>query len=121
MPIARAAAEIEPVWAMRSMSSALPGPIAGERLPITRKVRPRYLRPGIGKEQLFAGDPVGGDGVLPLAGDDPVNENLPHLALRTQVLRRIDQDDAVLVEQAPVALHEDGEVAAVLEGEPGAA
>jgi len=29
MPMARAAAEIEPVAAMRSISSALPGPIAG--------------------------------------------------------------------------------------------
>ena len=42
MPISRAAAEIEPVRAMRSTSSALPGPIAAADLPSTRSVNPLY-------------------------------------------------------------------------------
>jgi hypothetical protein len=41
MPIARAAAEIDPLAAMRSMSSALPGPMAGVPLPRMRSVSPR--------------------------------------------------------------------------------
>jgi hypothetical protein len=41
MRMARAAAEIEPVSPIRTMSSALPGPIAGVFLPSTRKVSPR--------------------------------------------------------------------------------
>ena len=39
--MARAAAEIEPVCAMRSISSALPGPMAGAPAPTTRSVSPR--------------------------------------------------------------------------------
>jgi len=41
VPIARAAAEIDPVSAMRSTSSALPGPMAGLRPRMTRRVSPR--------------------------------------------------------------------------------
>src|SRR5919109_240115 len=119
--MARAAAEIEPLAAMRSTSSALPGPIAGRRPPNTRSVRPRYLRSGIRKEKLLAADLVGRDRVLSLARNDPVDERLAQLPLYAQVLLRIDEDDAVLVEKPPVALHRDGELAAVLERDPGAA
>jgi hypothetical protein len=38
--MARAAAEIEPLSAIRAMSSALPGPMAGARAPSTRSLRP---------------------------------------------------------------------------------
>ena len=41
--------------------------------------------------------------------------------LHVRVLRRVDEHDAVLVEELLVALDEDREVAAVLEREPGAA
>src|SRR6185503_8064798 len=121
MRIARAAAEIDPVAAICSINSALPGPIAGRRFASTRSVSPRYLPAGIRKEELLAVDLVGRDGVLSLAGDDPVDERLPHLAFHAQMPRGVHQDDAVLVEQPPVAFHQDRELAAVLEGQPGAA
>src|SRR5688572_21279917 len=121
MPMARAAAEIEPVSAMRSMSSALPGPMAGARFPRMRSVKPLYLRPCIREKKLLAADLVRGDGLLSFARNDPVDESLPHLALHREVLRRIDQDDAVLVEQALVSLQDHGQRRGILEGEPGAA
>src|SRR5687767_8202395 len=121
MPIARAAAEIEPVLAMRSISSALPGPMAGRRLPSTRSVSPRYLLAGIREEKLLSADLIGSDGGLSLGGDQPVDERLALRLLYVRMLRRVDQHHAVLVEQAPVALDHDPELAAVLEREPGAA
>src|SRR6185436_20717305 len=107
MRIARAAAEIDPGAAVCSNSSALPGPIAGRRFASTRSVSPRYLPAGIRKEELLAIDLVGRDRVLSLAGDDPVDERLPHRAFHAEMLCGIDEDDAVLVEQPPVALHQD--------------
>src|SRR6188508_3863612 len=121
MPMARAAAEIEPVLAMRSISSALPGPSAGRRLPSTRSVSPRYLLAGIREEELLAPDLISSDGGLSLGRDQPVDERLTQLLLHVRMLGRIDQHHAVLVEEAPVALHHDRELAAVLEREPGAA
>src|SRR5687767_15397933 len=113
--MARAAAEMDPVSAMRSISSALPGPIAGRRLPSTRSVKPRYLRSRIRKEELLAADPVGANRILPFAGNDPVDERPAHFALHAQVFRRVDEDDAVMVVQALVALDQNRELAAVLE------
>src|SRR5688572_10513189 len=121
MPMARAAAEIEPVLAMRSISSALPGPIAGRRLPSTRSVSPRYLLAGIREEKLLAADLIGSDGGLSLGRDQPVDERLALRLFYMRMLRRVDQHRAVLVEQAPVALDHDPELAAVLEREPGGA
>jgi hypothetical protein len=40
MPISRAAADIDPVRAMRSINSALPGPMAAAERPSTRNVSP---------------------------------------------------------------------------------
>src|SRR5688572_28368561 len=86
-----------------------------------RSIRPPallYLRSGIRKEKLLAVNPVGGDRVLPFAGNHPVDECLSHLLPDPQAFRRVYQDDAVLVEQPPVAFDQDGKVAAVLEGQP---
>ena len=48
----------------------------------------------------------------PSGRDQPVDEFLAQLLLHVRVLGRIDQHDAVLVEQALVALDHDVEVAA---------
>src|SRR3954467_5471207 len=127
MPIARAAAEMEPVSPMRSMSSALPGPMAGPPLPRTRSVRPRYrfiarsIRLRVGKEELLAVDLVVGNGALSFRRKDPVDECLPPFLLHVRVPFRIDEDDAVLVEQAPVALNGNRQVCPILKRKPGAA
>src|SRR5258708_2355312 len=76
---------------------------------------------GVGEEQLLAVDLVVGDRLLALGRDEPVDEGLAQLVLHVRMLCRIHQDDAVLVEQLVVAFDRDGEVAAVLEREPGAA
>src|SRR4051812_5601672 len=75
----------------------------------------------IRKEQLLAADLVVGDRFLSGGRDDPVDECLAELRLHARMLRGIDQHDSILVEEASVALHRDGELAAVLEGKPGCA
>src|SRR5687768_1094169 len=65
---------------------------------------------GVGKKQLLAADLVSGDRILPLPRNHPIDECLSHVPLRAA----LDQDDAVLVEQAPVAFDRDGELAAIL-------
>src|SRR5574341_531419 len=75
----------------------------------------------IGKEELFASYLIGCDGALPLRRDDPVDEGLAHLLLHVRVLRRVDENDAVLVEEALVPYHRDDELAPVLAREPRAA
>ena len=57
----------------------------------------------------------------PLRRDQPVDEALACLLLHRRMLRRIDEDDAVLVEQPLVALHDDCQVGLVAERQPGAA
>src|SRR6185503_8915715 len=70
------------------------------------------------KEQLLAADLVVGDRLLTLSRDHPVNKGQAHLHLDVRVLGRIDEDHAVLVEQALVALDRNDQFAAVLEREP---
>src|SRR5262245_42074499 len=81
--------------------------------------RPRHI--GIGEEQFLPVDLVIRDRLLALGRDEPVDEGLAERLLYVRMLFGIDQHDAVLVEQALVAGHEDVEIAAVLEREPGAA
>src|SRR3546814_9089335 len=63
----------------------------------------------------------GGDGLLALVGEHPVDELLAEIGLHAGALLRADQDDAVLVEHALVALDGHFEVAFVAEGDPGGA
>src|SRR5229473_788234 len=76
---------------------------------------------GVRKEQLPAVDLVVGDRLLARRRDEPVDEGLAELLLHLRMFLRVHQRDAVLVEQALVAGHQDGEIAAVLEREPGTA
>ena len=52
---------------------------------------------------------------------EKVDEGLAEIPLHLGMLLGIDQDDAILVEQPPVAFDQDLEIAAILEGDPGAA
>src|SRR5262249_48486356 len=81
--------------------------------------RPRHI--GIGEEQFLPVDLVIRDRLLALGRDEPADEGLAERLLYVRMLFGIDQHDAVLVEQELVAGHEDVEIAAVLEREPGAA
>src|SRR5262249_41524169 len=72
------------------------------------------LLPGIGEEEFFAADLVVGDVLLPLRRQEPVDERLSEFLLHVRMLRRVDQGDAVLVEQPLVAFHHYGEIATVL-------
>src|SRR5262249_56057638 len=81
----------------------------------------RPQRIGVGEEQFLPVDLVIRDRLLALGRDEPVDEGLAERLLYVWMLFGIDQHDAVLVEQAFVAGHEDVEIAAVLEREPGAA
>src|SRR3954468_19570180 len=69
----------------------------------------------VGENELPAPDLVAGDGLLPPRRDQPVDEGLPVPRLHVRMLDRIDQHDAVLVEQPLVAFRQDGKLAAVLE------
>src|SRR4051812_38558115 len=77
--------------------------------------------PGAGKEQLLAPDPITGDDALPGRRHDPVGELLRQGLFDMRMSGRIDDDHAVLVEQAAVAFDQHRQLAAVLETEPGAA
>ena len=79
------------------------------------------LLAGIGKEQLFAANLVGGDRLLAGRRDDPVDELLAGFLLYLRMPGRIDQHDAILIEEALVTLHKNGELLAVLERKPSAA
>src|SRR5262245_20884814 len=92
---------------------------AGTKRQGARPSRPRHG--GVGEEQLLAVDLVVGDRLLPFGRHQPVDEGLAQLRLYMRMLGGIDQNDAVLVEQAVVAFHHDGEVAAVPERQPSAA
>src|SRR5215212_9038141 len=75
---------------------------------------------GIRIKQPLAVDLVAGDDVLAFRGNQPVDELLSQLLLHRRMLLWIDQHDAVLIEQPLVALDRDGELAAILERQPGA-
>src|SRR2546423_10155889 len=77
--------------------------------------------PRVGEEELLAVHLVVRDRLLAIGGEDPVDESLARLALDARMARRVDEHDAVLVEKALVALHQDLQCAAVLEREPCAA
>ena len=78
--------------------------------------RLRYLTGiGIGEKLLLAVDLKGFDGVLPLGRQDPVDECLALVLFHVRMFGRVDQDDAVLIEQLVVAFHHDLVVAALLE------
>src|SRR5262245_30553241 len=89
--------------------------------PLLVAVASRPGHTGIGEEQFLSVDLVIRDRLLALGRDEPVDEGLAERLLYVRMLFGIDQHDAVLVEQALVAGHEDIEIAAVLEREPGAA
>src|SRR4051812_38042500 len=76
---------------------------------------------GIGKEKLLPVDSIVGDRALALRGEDPVYERLSHGALYQRMPTRVDEDDAVLIEEPRISLEHDTEVAAILEGQPGPA
>ncbi len=76
---------------------------------------------GVREEKLFAADPVRADRFLPFAGNDPVDEGLPQVSFYAGMPCGIHEDDAVLIEQAFIALDQHGELATVLEREPGRA
>src|SRR3546814_6510530 len=77
--------------------------------------------PGVREEELLAVLLIAGDRRLPLVGEHPVDEGLAEVGLHAGTLFRADLNDAVLVEQALVALDGDLEVALVAEGDPGGA
>src|SRR5258707_15732231 len=77
--------------------------------------------PRVGEEKLLAVDLVIINGLLTLRRGYPLDKRLSQFLLDGGVLGGIDQDDAVLVEKSLVALEQDREIAAVLEGEPGSA
>ncbi len=74
---------------------------------------------GIGPEQLLAVDFKSGYRRLAFGRDQPVDELLSGAGLRVGVAFRVYQHDAVGVEQAGVALDEDFQGAAIVEGQPG--
>src|SRR5882757_5884163 len=80
---------------------------------------PLLLR--VGKEQLLAIDPVAGDRGLAFRRDQPIDKSLAELSLHGGIFFRVHQHDAILIEQPLVAFDHDLEIAAVLEGYPGAA
>src|SRR5215468_3288403 len=90
------------------------------RPPLARG-RPASATFVVRKEELLAADLVFGDGLLAGGGDDPVDERVAEIDLRFRMLRRVDEHDPVLIEQLLIPFDEDGEVTAILEGEPRAA
>src|SRR5262249_51622635 len=89
--------------------------------PLFVAVASRPPRIGIGGEQFLPVDLVIRDRPLPLRRSGPSDGGLAERLLYVRMLFGIDQRDAVLVEQALVAGHEDVEIATVLEREPSAA
>ena len=72
----------------------------------------------VGEEQLQAVHLVGRDGVLAVLRQNPIDEGLTFGLLDLGAFLRIDQDDAVLVEQLLVAFDVDFVIALVLEADP---
>src|SRR5688572_17064029 len=72
------------------------------------------------EEKLLAADLVLGNSPLAFPRNQPVDESLAHFLLDVRMSRRVDQDHPVLVEQTLVALHRNHQLAAILEGQPGA-
>src|SRR5262249_18411811 len=89
-------------------ASTVSGGVPSRRLHTTRRASyARLVRVGV--EKLLAIDLVVGDGLLTLRRDHPVDKRLSEFVLDVGVLGGIDQDDAVLVEQALVAFDQDRE------------
>src|SRR5262249_55180504 len=76
---------------------------------------------GIGEKQLLPVDLVIRDRLLPFGRNEPVDEGLAEVLLYIGMLFGIHENHAVLIEEPLVAGHQDVEIAAVLEREPGAA
>src|SRR5450759_1758204 len=76
---------------------------------------------GVRVKQLLAVDLVVGDVLLPFRRDQVVDELLAELLLHVDMLGRVHQHHAILVEHALVAFDQDRKVALVLEMDPGAA
>ena len=72
----------------------------------------------IREEELLSTQAVGPDGLLPRIRENPIDEGLSRLRLHFGMLGRIDQDNAVLVEQAVIAFDEDLEVSLILKADP---
>src|SRR6266511_2185517 len=90
-----------------------------KQLPGRHPSRARIV--GVRIEQLLAADLVIGNGSLAFRRDEPVNEGLAGLLLHVRMPCRIDENNAVLIEEPLVAGHQYVEIAAVLEREPSAA
>ena len=75
----------------------------------------------VGEEKLLTLDLIAGDRGLPFGRDEPVDERPAHDLIHVRVPGRVDEHDAVLVEEPRVALDEDGQRAAILERQPRAA
>src|SRR5215467_4260543 len=117
----RAVRRLPAAWSKTgSDASAGTAIVVTARMTATRQAScPRCI--GIGEKQLLPVDLVIRDRLLPFGRNEPVDEGLAEVLLHIGMLFGIDQHDAVLVEQALVAGHQDLEIAAVLEREPGAA
>ena len=75
-------------------------------------------RAGVGEEELLTVYLEAGDGVLTFAADQPVDEGLSQVGLHARVLLRIDENDAVLIEEIGIALDEQPEATFVSEAQP---
>src|SRR5690625_1195565 len=76
---------------------------------------------GVRIEELLTVQLVGADRSLPFLGNQPVDEGLALLGLDVLVALGIDQDHAILVEEAVIAFDQNLQVTAVLKADPGAA
>src|SRR5690625_2084472 len=76
---------------------------------------------GVRIEELLTVQLVGADRSLPFLGNQPVDEGLALLGLDVLVALGIDQDHAILVEEAVIAFDQNLQVTAVLKSDPGAA
>src|SRR5262245_4972399 len=82
------------------------------------RARPLPGRCVIGEELLLAVDLEGPDRPLAFCRQHPIDEGLTLDLLHSGMLARIDEDDAILVEELVVALDRDLVVAAILEARP---
>src|SRR5438128_12220949 len=73
---------------------------------------------GIWKEDLPTCDPEGGDQVLPFVRTDPVGKLRAGGGVDVRVLRRIDDDQIILVEQARISFDQNLSPTVLPLGEP---
>src|SRR5919205_710331 len=74
---------------------------------VGRSLARRSTRFVLREEELLSLELEISDRLLPGFGDQPIDECLPVAGLHVPVFGGIDQNDAVLVEQTRVSLHED--------------